>query len=272
MAGDWIKVEQTTPDKPEVVKMASILGIDQDAVVGKLIRLWVWADQNSVNGNDVSVTDSFLDRITFCSGFSVALRNVGWLNGKNSCLMLPNFDRHNGQTAKNRAITNRRVANHRNKRNDESVTDVTDEALQKSLPEKRREENIEIKEVEDQYTVVSRSQHAGRSASAPAVEPYPVSVDEVVAVIMPEVTRGTILLSPEAIHECAEKYFDSREVRGWLDNGRTPVPIKKWTADAKTYARAWARNANAFKPDSGNPATPGLCLNQKEPRTPQNGK
>lgn len=140
MAGDWIKIEHATPDKPEVVKMASLLGIDQDAVVGKLIRLWVWADLNSVNGNDVTVTDSFLDRITFCSGFSVALRNVGWLTGKNSCLMLPNFDRHNGQTAKNRAITNRRVAKHRVKCNEETVTEVTDKPLQKSLPEKRREE------------------------------------------------------------------------------------------------------------------------------------
>ena len=38
MAGDWIKVEHTTPDKPEVVKLADMIGIDQDAVVGKLLR------------------------------------------------------------------------------------------------------------------------------------------------------------------------------------------------------------------------------------------
>ena len=40
MAGDWIKIEENTPDKPEVHKMASILGIDPDAVVGKLVRVW----------------------------------------------------------------------------------------------------------------------------------------------------------------------------------------------------------------------------------------
>ena len=43
MAGDWIKVEDCLPDKPEVVGIADYMGIDQDAVVGKLIRLWAWA-------------------------------------------------------------------------------------------------------------------------------------------------------------------------------------------------------------------------------------
>ena len=138
MAGDWIKVEHTTPDKPEVVKLADMLGIDQDAVVGKLLRLWIWADQQSVSGNAITVTNSFLDRLVFCPGFAAGLVKVGWLNGRNGLLSIPNFDRHNGQTAKNRANTNRRVANHRKGRNDETVTDVTPEPLQKPLPEKRR--------------------------------------------------------------------------------------------------------------------------------------
>lgn len=100
MAGDWIKVEHTTPDKPEVVKLAGILGIDQDAVVGKLLRLWIWADQQSVSGNAITVTNSFLDRLVFCPGFAAGLVKVGWLNGREGLLSIPNFDRHNGQTAK----------------------------------------------------------------------------------------------------------------------------------------------------------------------------
>lgn len=136
---DWIKFEATTPDKPEVVRMASDLGIDQDAVVGKLLRLWVWADQNSVNGNGVSVTSSFLDRITFCPGFASAMRGVGWLVGDDGALSLPNFDRHNGKTAKGRAVTNRRVAEHRSN-NAESNANVTPLPLQKPLPDKIRED------------------------------------------------------------------------------------------------------------------------------------
>jgi hypothetical protein len=61
---------------------------------------------------------------------------------------IPRFDRHNGQTAKNRAATNRRVADHR-KCNDSTVTNVTPKPLQKPLPEKRREEKSILSSKED---------------------------------------------------------------------------------------------------------------------------
>lgn len=47
VAGDWIKVEHATPDKPEVVLMSSILKIDQDAVTGKLLRVWTLAESSA---------------------------------------------------------------------------------------------------------------------------------------------------------------------------------------------------------------------------------
>jgi hypothetical protein len=51
MAGDWIKFDTSTPDKPEVFEMAAELGIDPDAVVGKLLRVWKWFDQQTTDGN-----------------------------------------------------------------------------------------------------------------------------------------------------------------------------------------------------------------------------
>lgn len=50
MASSWIKVEVITPDKPEIFQIAEILGIDPDAVLGKLVRIWVWADQQTIDG------------------------------------------------------------------------------------------------------------------------------------------------------------------------------------------------------------------------------
>jgi hypothetical protein len=134
MAGDWIKLEHATPDKPEIVNMSSILKMDQDAVFGKCVRLWIWADQQTVDGNALSVTEPFIDRLTFCPGFAAALRHVGWLSGREGRLMIPNFDRHNGQTAKNRAQTKARVE--RSRSTQCNATSVT-----KPLPEKRREKN-----------------------------------------------------------------------------------------------------------------------------------
>jgi hypothetical protein len=129
VAGDWIKIEHVTIDKPEVDQMANILSIDHDAVVGKCLRFWIWADQQTEDGNAVSVTKTFLDRLVFCPGFAAALAKVGWLNGRDGHYSIPNFGQHNGQSAKKRANTSKRV---KKKRNADSVT--------KALPEKRREE------------------------------------------------------------------------------------------------------------------------------------
>ncbi|EKS1727690.1 hypothetical protein QBC57_003429 [Escherichia coli] len=138
MASSWIKVEVITPDKPEIFQIAEILGIDPDAVLGKLVRIWVWADQQTIDGNAGSVTKGVLDRLAFITGFADALISVGWLAYHDGKLILPNFERHNGESSKKRALTNRRVAEHRKR-----VTQkVTPTALQKELPEEEEEEDI----------------------------------------------------------------------------------------------------------------------------------
>lgn len=145
MASSWIKVEVITPDKPEIFQMAESLNIDPDAVLGKLVRIWTWADQQTVDGNAGSVTKSVLDRLSFVSGFADALISVGWLNQEGGRLYFPNFERHNGDSSKKRALTNRRVTEHRKKepnsnanRNAASVTTP----FQKALPEEEEEEDI----------------------------------------------------------------------------------------------------------------------------------
>lgn len=170
MAGDWIKLEHVTPDKPEIHRMAEKLGMDSDAVVGKLLRFWIWADQQAISGNAISVTKTLIDRITYAPGFADALLEVDWLQARSGSFAIPHFDRHNGQTAKKRAETNRRVADHR-KRNTESVTNVTPEPLQKALPEKRREEKSIEEEKKD---TLSR-----KSTPVPPPEtPWPASASE----------------------------------------------------------------------------------------------
>ncbi|MEH9303396.1 DNA replication domain protein [Klebsiella variicola] len=141
MASSWIKVEVITPDKPEIFQIAEILNIDPDAVLGKLVRIWAWADQQTVDGNAGSVTKGVLDRIAFITGFADALIAVGWLAYDGNKLILPNFERHNGESSKKRALTNRRVAAHRKN----ETQKVTLTALQKALPEEEEEEEVKDK-------------------------------------------------------------------------------------------------------------------------------
>lgn len=138
MAGDWIKFEHTTPDKPEVVRMAASLHLSQDAVVGKLLRVWIWADQNSVAGTALGITDAFIDRLTGKRGFSTAMRDAGWLSGDDGGLVFSNFERNNGASAKARAMDNRKKASQRQR--EKRPDNVPMPSGQIPGPEKRREE------------------------------------------------------------------------------------------------------------------------------------
>jgi hypothetical protein len=134
MAGDWIKLQKDTPDKPEVLAIASRLNLDPDAVVGKLVRIWCWFDTHTVNGNASCVTFSFLDRITGVTGFAEQVALIGWLVQDGHNLRLPNFEYHNGETAKQRALGKNRAEKARSNAKSNAPIVI------KSLPEKRREE------------------------------------------------------------------------------------------------------------------------------------
>ena len=79
MAGDWLKVEVALPDKPEVWQIAGIIGLDPDAVVGKLIKVWRWFDAHTENGNAPGVTFALVDSKAGVTGFAEAMSLCGWL-------------------------------------------------------------------------------------------------------------------------------------------------------------------------------------------------
>jgi hypothetical protein len=129
MAGDWIKMRKDLHGDPAVIGIGVATGLDLDTVVGKLHRLWAWADTHTIDGNAPSVTESYVDTTLGCAGFARAMVAQRWLKLSRGGVLFPNFDKHNGQTGKARALTANRVDKSRN------AGGVT-----KSLPEKRREE------------------------------------------------------------------------------------------------------------------------------------
>ena len=133
--GSWIKVDTAIHSKPEVFRLSAELEMSVLEVVGLLVKFWAWADTHSADGNAVGVTSVTLDSYIGVNDFSAMMQKVGWLEFNEEGMKIPNFDYHNGKSAKSRALTNRRVSKSRNERykcNDDSVT--------KALPDKIRED------------------------------------------------------------------------------------------------------------------------------------
>lgn len=108
MSGDWIKMRVDLPDDPAVIAIAARLCITQDEVVGKLHRLWSWADRHTDDGSVDGVSFKWVDEYIKRKGFAAAMAATGWLEESVSGIFFPAFQRHNGKSAKVRAEDARR--------------------------------------------------------------------------------------------------------------------------------------------------------------------
>jgi hypothetical protein len=102
MAGSWIKMRHDLIDAPEVRRIGKALGLDRDQVYGKLFRLWSWADRHGMNGVIDAEADDVDEQVGH-PGFAATLVSVGWLGTKGG-IVIPHWDRHNSDSAKQRAL------------------------------------------------------------------------------------------------------------------------------------------------------------------------
>ena len=104
MAGDWIKMRSNLRSHPKVVRIASALKADKLRVVGGLHAVWCLFDEHSEDGRLVGYTPDTLDGEVGFPGFADQMIVVGWLESDGTDgLSLPQFDTHNGASAKRRA-------------------------------------------------------------------------------------------------------------------------------------------------------------------------
>lgn len=113
MAGDWIQMRHDLAEDPAVIQIAAGCKLDVDCVVGKLHRFWSWADNQTTNGRAKGITGEVVDTLVGHQGFSEILQKVGWLTVTPEGIRVPKFNRYMSQSAKQRALTARRVAKHR---------------------------------------------------------------------------------------------------------------------------------------------------------------
>jgi len=108
MAGDWIKMRTNLWDDPRVSSLADATRTGEATVIGGLYWLWSTADQHSVDGRLDGYTLAQVDRKTGIKGFGRALVSVGWLAEHEGGVTIPEFNAHNGASAKRRATETRR--------------------------------------------------------------------------------------------------------------------------------------------------------------------
>jgi len=135
---EWIKVEHHLHEKVEVAAIAEHTGMDIDTVVGKLIKVWAWASRNCYADGVTDVTALRVIReISRCESFDEALIKTSWIIVKGDKIEFVNFDRHNSQTAKDRALAGARMAK---KRSNDYVTEKL--RLQRNNRVTREDKNI----------------------------------------------------------------------------------------------------------------------------------
>jgi hypothetical protein len=150
MAGEWIKMRTNLWDDPRVASVVEATETSEAAVIGALYWLWATADEHSTTDGILHGMSVFtIDRKTGIKGFGAAMIAIGWLHEHPEGARLARFDEHNGESAKTRAQTAKRVAKHKiNAVGNAQVTPVPlpkqNDTVTNALP---REDKIRDKEI-----------------------------------------------------------------------------------------------------------------------------
>lgn len=107
MAGDWLKVEKVTPDKPEIMHIARECGVSDGEAFAAWFRLWVYLDTVTADGEVRFLRPEDCDKVSRMAGIGNALSSdhgCGWITFHASGATIVNWDRHNGESSKQRAL------------------------------------------------------------------------------------------------------------------------------------------------------------------------
>lgn len=214
MAGDWIKMRTDLADDPAVIRLAAQLDLSEDDVVGKLHRLWSWADRHTVDGVAQGISERWVDRYVGKSGFADLMRQVGWLVLTEEAICFPNFDRHNGASAKKRGEATIRQRLSREQR-DNGVTGETRDLIPRPFARVVMER--------DDYRCV----YCGTQSSEPREQSHKkiLSIDHIIPA-----TRGGQTAVPNLVCSC--------QLCNKEKNDRTPEEwgiLPTFLAEAVTY-------------------------------------
>src|SRR5579862_996280 len=131
--GGWIKLEKDLREDQLVKRMARALNqtsafgnapalLCVTLVLGGLAQLWMHADSFAREDDTLDITADEVDELTGIQGFAQLLPEDWFQVLDAQRVKLPGFQDHNGSEAKRKALTARRVAQHRSKEKRDCVS------------------------------------------------------------------------------------------------------------------------------------------------------
>jgi DNA replication protein DnaT len=105
----WMKIETNTPEKPEIRTVARQCRCSKAEAFMAFFRLWAYFDQHTADGFIPGLVHDDIDEIAGLTGIARVLELVRWLTFDQSGIVISNWDRHNGESAKKRALAQKRA-------------------------------------------------------------------------------------------------------------------------------------------------------------------
>ena len=251
MAFHWVKVCVGIHEKRETVMIAKAMGRDRLWVVGALVRLWSWADGETADGSLDGVGLEDIDAVVGVDGFGAAVEKAGWIRVGKRGVTIPNFDRHNGESAKRRALTKNRVEKHRDGggRNGPvtppalpeggscNAPSVTDALLEKRREEEEKTDRPALRSGQSEEMQNTHTPHA-RGVDVPGQDGGGWALREWVAFV--RVWNRTERAVPWTPLTPPNGWVDVAASPGWLDRARAALdhlPRCRWFGNPLAVTR-----------------------------------
>ncbi len=110
---DWIKVEKNTHEKKKMRDIAKLCGVSRSEAFMGWFTLWCWFDSETEDGFLPNLTPAECDEVSGIIGMGAALRKVEWVEFSDDGALIMKWSRHNGESAKKRALDAQRKADKR---------------------------------------------------------------------------------------------------------------------------------------------------------------
>ena len=122
MAGHWIQGEKGLTKKPEVIRIARALNATPQHAAACCMLVWEWAEDSTETGSIPGIVPGDVSGIVGAPGVGEAMAAAGWIVETGDGITFPNWDRHNSEPSKRRAIAAHYMRAYRRERKRNNLT------------------------------------------------------------------------------------------------------------------------------------------------------